>query len=708
ALVGGVLTVSLQAATGYAPAALRWTPARIASPPAQPKPVIPTPSVAANAANAAEAPAAAAPTPVVNTEPAAGPGAETGAASSVDWRSMLLAAWVLGALAMLARLAWRQRALHRVLADRAPVGDAELIASTAALSRATGLRRPPRLSQSAGCPTPLALGMREVCVPTRFHELPREQREAALAHELAHVARRDPLWHLAAGLVEALFFFQPLHRLARLRLRESAEYLADDWAVRHTGRPLELARCLVEVAGWLSGADPVPHGVLAMAEGGSVLSRRIERLVAQMRPAAPVRLAWRLAAAALLLAPVALFAPGAAPLAAAPASTSAGEASAVEPVREGGGQEPVIVRHTDPSQPLAARVEWAMAQARGRSAWVAWSTTSVPNLGNSTVHDTHGLNIPELQRTPVYRVLGAPENEAVVLLRVDGSGRIDRVSTRLGRVGMDFGGARVYWLGSAPAGQSLDWLEARARGERVPNIRGGLVEAMGMHEAPRVVPLLGGILAADGAADVRAAAAEGLGRHPGDEALRRLVAASANDGSQDVRLQATEAIGHMDLPAAQREIRRLASEARDADVRREAVESIGDRPGPGALRELEALAFGGAGPEVQREAAEAAENLPPEQALPLLVRIAWTHPLGDVRRQATETLGNLPRLAGLAALDSILARHPDPEVQREAAEMLGSLPAAVARPRLERLARTHPSEAVRMEAREQLETASWH
>ncbi|HEX8906747.1 MAG TPA: M56 family metallopeptidase, partial [Longimicrobiaceae bacterium] len=359
ALVGGVLTVTLQAVAGYSPSFVRWTPSRAAVE-ARPSPSAPVPPRTNAPAAAANLPATPAPAAQpASPQPNRGMGMET-TSPPVDWRAVLLAAWAIGALALLARLAMRQRALHRVLGDRAVVEDADLLASVDALSRAAGLGRAPRLTRSSGCPTPVAVGMREVCVPRRFGELPREQREAALAHELAHVARRDPLWHLAAGLAEAVFFFQPLHRLARLRLRESAEYLADDWAVRHTGRPLELARCLVQVAGWLSGADPVPHGVLAMAEGGSVLARRIERLVAQIRPAAPVRLTWRLAVAVLLLGAVTAFAPGAArpsfasppptpaspPSPASPAGKGDGDRSAAMPAgRADGAQEPVIVRH---------------------------------------------------------------------------------------------------------------------------------------------------------------------------------------------------------------------------------------------------------------------------------------------------------------------------------------------------------------------------
>jgi hypothetical protein len=167
-----------------------------------------------------------------------------------------------------------------------------------------------RLSASDVAPTPLALGRAEICVPPRFlGEMDPDQQRAALAHELAHLVRRDPLWHFAAAVVNAVLFFQPLNRLARRRIRESAEYLCDEWAARQTGSPLGLARCLAQVASWVApGRDPIPAGTLAMAEGGSPLLRRVERLAA-WRPSAELPAGLRVAAALAVLIPVAAMAP---------------------------------------------------------------------------------------------------------------------------------------------------------------------------------------------------------------------------------------------------------------------------------------------------------------------------------------------------------------------------------------------------------------
>ena len=113
---------------------------------------------------------------------------------------------------------------------------------------------------------------------------PAEQR-AVLAHELGHLVRRDPSWLALAVVVENLFFLQPLNRLARGRIQESAEYLCDDWAVEQTGGSLTLARCLAEVASWIQASRrAVP--VSGMAENRSHLVERVRRLLDGAEPRA--------------------------------------------------------------------------------------------------------------------------------------------------------------------------------------------------------------------------------------------------------------------------------------------------------------------------------------------------------------------------------------------------------------------------------------
>ncbi|HWB75685.1 MAG TPA: M56 family metallopeptidase, partial [Nannocystaceae bacterium] len=137
-----------------------------------------------------------------------------------------------------------------------------------------------------------------------------QQQESMLAHELAHVLRRDPAWQVASALVEAVFFFQPLHHLVRRKLEECAEYQCDDWAARHSGTGVHLAKCLAEVAAWVEHHPVVPLAS-TMASSRSPIVRRITRLLDERRRAvAELAPAWRVGTALGLLGAIAWLAPG--------------------------------------------------------------------------------------------------------------------------------------------------------------------------------------------------------------------------------------------------------------------------------------------------------------------------------------------------------------------------------------------------------------
>lgn len=209
--------------------------------------------------------------------------------------ALLTAAWALAAAARLAMLARAHLRLRRCLAERRKLPPGELTRLAESLAGA-GVR----ITVSDLLPAPVALGRAEICLPRRvLDELTLGQQRSIVAHEAAHLVRRDPLWLLLLGTVVGVFFFQPLNALALRRYREGAEFLCDDWAVRATGRPRELARSIASIAGWLSApAGEVP--MAAMVEHGSPLVRRVHRLVAPERSGEDIR-GWRAGAVAALL-----------------------------------------------------------------------------------------------------------------------------------------------------------------------------------------------------------------------------------------------------------------------------------------------------------------------------------------------------------------------------------------------------------------------
>ena len=279
--------------------------------------------------------------------------------------TLFISAWALGGGIALGGLLYSWRRFQRRLADRRELADSRVHASLGALPG--GLRV--RLTQSAALDVPLAIGVvrREICVPDRaLAELDGERIDALLAHELAHLTRRDPMWLLLSSLISRGLLLQPLNFLAARRIASYAELACDDLAAAWTRQPLALAHCLADVAGWLV-RPRAALGAPAMAGTPSLLRRRVERLLAATREHPESLPRWFPAAAVLVVVGALAFAPSCAsweeparaqtPMAAPPAPPPAAQpqlAIVAEPV------EPVVVgrhRHHVKVRPMVVEVE---------------------------------------------------------------------------------------------------------------------------------------------------------------------------------------------------------------------------------------------------------------------------------------------------------------------------------------------------------------
>ena len=98
--------------------------------------------------------------------------------------------------------------------------------------------------------------------------------DAALAHELAHVERRDTLLTLLAAVNVCVYWFHPLAWMLRRRLASLAEHACDDLAITWTGQRTQYARHLLEFARSIAvdRARLVATG-LSMADGGDLRTR---------------------------------------------------------------------------------------------------------------------------------------------------------------------------------------------------------------------------------------------------------------------------------------------------------------------------------------------------------------------------------------------------------------------------------------------------
>ncbi|HVF55555.1 MAG TPA: penicillin-binding transpeptidase domain-containing protein [Pyrinomonadaceae bacterium] len=108
-----------------------------------------------------------------------------------------------------------------------------------------------------------------------FTGLTREQLEAVLAHELAHIRRHDYAVNLLQTITETLLFYHPAVWWVSRKVRVEREHVCDDLAVSVSGDALCYARALTKVERLRMGR----RRQLAMAADGGELRARILRLV---------------------------------------------------------------------------------------------------------------------------------------------------------------------------------------------------------------------------------------------------------------------------------------------------------------------------------------------------------------------------------------------------------------------------------------------
>lgn len=212
----------------------------------------------------------------------------------------LLILWGVGALALGVGELGRHRRLARLRRSLRPAGPGvdALLSAVAAEAGCFAVRA--GVSERVSVPCVVGHGL--IALPTRCEsDLAEDELRAALAHEVAHVVRRDLTWTAGLRTLQALLWLQPLNRLAGLELQECAEHACDDWAASRTGGAGGLARSLLRVSEWVvDSASPIP-GPAMLRRTGAVRERVARILRGSRRAERGSRLGTGLLVAALSL-----------------------------------------------------------------------------------------------------------------------------------------------------------------------------------------------------------------------------------------------------------------------------------------------------------------------------------------------------------------------------------------------------------------------
>jgi beta-lactamase regulating signal transducer with metallopeptidase domain len=200
----------------------------------------------------------------------------------------LVRIWLAGVTLLIARLAggcWRIRRLRTAML---PAPRSSWQPSAERLARRLCVAVPFRLVESAIVDAPMVIGWLRplIVLPLAvLANLTAAQVEALIAHELAHIRRRDYAVNLLQTAAEALLFFHPGVWWVSRRIRQEREHCCDDAAIDVAGEVTAYVEALATLATLASGRHRRVAPSVGAADGSLLL--RIRRLLGVPRDDRP-------------------------------------------------------------------------------------------------------------------------------------------------------------------------------------------------------------------------------------------------------------------------------------------------------------------------------------------------------------------------------------------------------------------------------------
>jgi beta-lactamase regulating signal transducer with metallopeptidase domain len=214
--------------------------------------------------------------------------------NSVTWLSTTaFVFWLTGSIVCAVVIGLRIFRFHRLLRF-ATLASPALQSRTQALAYRMGVARAPRVwfIPGAVCPMlwPLGRGPRLLIPGVLWDRLGEGERSSLLAHELAHLRRRDHWVRGLEVLASVLYWWCPLVWFARRRLRQAEEQCCDAWvvwAIPGSGR--DYASALLEAVEFIStgsGQRGIPaHQSLPMLASGMGQFHQLKRRLVMIKTA---------------------------------------------------------------------------------------------------------------------------------------------------------------------------------------------------------------------------------------------------------------------------------------------------------------------------------------------------------------------------------------------------------------------------------------
>jgi len=221
----------------------------------------------------------------------AAPAAEVASAVAPTVAGWLLLLWIACLLRQGGRAIRQSLTVRRLRLSGKPLNGGQLDFWNLALSRDLGLTHVPQLLSSTATYTPLLIGMIRPCIvlpESLLSTCTADELRLVLAHELAHVQRRDLLWGWLPLLARFVCGFHPLVLLAEREIGMAQEIACDETALHLTGAAsAAYGSLLVRVAARFTSRPSQGFGMIGMTESYHTLKRRLSAM--KSFPSAPRR-----------------------------------------------------------------------------------------------------------------------------------------------------------------------------------------------------------------------------------------------------------------------------------------------------------------------------------------------------------------------------------------------------------------------------------
>jgi beta-lactamase regulating signal transducer with metallopeptidase domain len=200
----------------------------------------------------------------------------------------VMAVWLAGMALCGLRTALAWRRMRRTVAGARQVTDGPLLAMVAEAAHMLGMPKPPRVVVTPGPVPPFACGIRRPTVVLSSPFLAgvgEPGLRAVLAHECAHLHRRDSMMGVILAVCEAVYFFHPIVHLAKRRILLERERACDDFVLANRGtNPSDYAKALLAAAGLCGTLNGQVGPPVIAAESFSDLRLRLLTMASRLTP----------------------------------------------------------------------------------------------------------------------------------------------------------------------------------------------------------------------------------------------------------------------------------------------------------------------------------------------------------------------------------------------------------------------------------------